>query len=428
MSSKSSSSSAPAGTIIVLAIVGIILYFLIKSGRINLSPPQPKIESYPSGVVPDAVIEAATHVVNLSSIAPLISNNGGSVRIADADNSTTLNVPTNFRTLGNWAISLADVRLSQGGVFEPHWHTNCQELVYCSQGSANMTIFNGTPLVQEAFTLEPGDIAFVPMGFLHDLENTSSGESKFLIAWNNERVQTQGISGSVGAIWQTDKTSRVVDQTFHMQGTNFFEGFNDNQTKDIVLGSKNTFGTGNTAKALNVQAHVPQPQPVSKYKLSLNSIPPAVNTPGGSDTEGNITKLPSLKGMACFSIWLNPGGIREPHWHPNAAELHYVLEGSGTFQTMTPIVQSVETATISAGSFFFVPPAYLHYFENKSTTDKLHVIAFFTDPDPQDIGFSGGISSYSNAVLGATFKKPSNYFNNLNRFTLDNGLVGGSKS
>src|SRR5690349_10447087 len=92
--------------------------------------------------------------------------------------------------------------------------------MYCAEGSVNVTIFNGSPTItQEAFTLTPGQIAFVPLGFAHDVENTSSGESRLLTAWNNERVETVGISGSVGSVWQEDKTSRVVDTTFHMQGT-----------------------------------------------------------------------------------------------------------------------------------------------------------------------------------------------------------------
>lgn len=415
---------------LVVLVIGILLFVLITKGRFGLtSPPVTQVTSYPSGVVPDSVIEQATHVVDLANINPSISTSGGTERVANADNATVLNVPTNFTTLGNWAMSIAEVRLNQGGVREPHWHTNAAELMYCTQGSVNVTIFNGSPVVvQEAFTLTPNQIAFIPIGFLHDIENTSSGESRVITAWNNERVQTEGISGSVGSIWQNDKTSRVVDQTFHMQGTGFWEGANNNSNDDIGIGDKNTAGTGQTPRAINAEPNVPQAQPISRYKLDLNTVQASVNTPGGSDTEGNISRFPVLKGLAAFSIWINPGGIREPHWHPNASELHYVQSGTGVFQTKTPITQSVETATLSAGSFFFVPPAYLHYFENRSTTEKLHVLAFFTNEDPQDLGFSGGFSSYSNAVLGATFKKPANYFNNLNRFTLDDGIVGGSKS
>jgi len=402
---------------LLILLVGVLLYFVLVRGK-----GQPS--GYPGaaygGRQDDAAINAASHVVNLAAIAPQVSSSGGTERIASADNAYILNVPSN-QILANWAISIADMRLNQGGVREPHWHPNAVELSYVSRGSANVTIFLGSPtVVQEAFTVQEGDLFFVPRAFMHHVENTSSGETRVLSAWNNERIQSVNISESVASI-----PPRVNDQTFHMAGSNFFAGLGQSGG----IGDKNTAsGTTQSTRALNPPGSAPTPKPASKYKFSFSSAQPSVNTPGGSDTEGNIGRFPVLEGLACFNIILNPGGIREPHWHPNCAELHYVLEGRGTFLNETPGTRAVETATIDAGSFFYVPPAYLHYFENADSNNKLHVAAFFTSADPQDIGFSGGISSYSNSVLSATFNKPASYFNTLKRFTLDDGIVGGSKS
>jgi oxalate decarboxylase len=33
---------------------------------------------------------------------------------------------------------------------------------------------------------------------------------------------------------------------------------------------------------------------------------------------------------------MEKGGVREPHWHPNAAELNYVIEGKVRFTVYGP--------------------------------------------------------------------------------------------
>ena len=41
----------------------------------------------------------------------------------------------------------------------------------------------------------------------------------------------------------------------------------------------------------------------------------------------NADNFPILKGMAIYTLHLEKGGVREPHWHPNAVELGYCLAG-----------------------------------------------------------------------------------------------------
>jgi oxalate decarboxylase len=40
--------------------------------------------------------------------------------------------------------------------------------------------------------------------------------------------------------------------------------------------------------------------------------------------------------MATYSLKLNRGGVREPHWHPNAAELDYVINGRAHMVIFSP--------------------------------------------------------------------------------------------
>src|SRR6201995_4494921 len=49
---------------------------------------------------------------------------------------------------------------------------------------------------------------------------------------------------------------------------------------------------------------------------------------GGSyGKEATVTQLPISKGIAGVSMKLEPGAMRELHWHATAAEWAYVIEG-----------------------------------------------------------------------------------------------------
>jgi oxalate decarboxylase len=65
----------------------------------------------------------------------------------------------------------------------------------------------------------------------------------------------------------------------------------------------------------------------SSHTFDIKSIKPQTICNGGSRTIVNSDNFPILRGMATYSLLLKKGGVREPHWHPNAAELSYCLSG-----------------------------------------------------------------------------------------------------
>ena len=67
------------------------------------------------------------------------------------------------------------LRLKRGGVREPHWHPNASELTYCISGRAQMTIYpsntGADSFTVDSFTIDPGEVVFIPQGFMHNIEN-----------------------------------------------------------------------------------------------------------------------------------------------------------------------------------------------------------------------------------------------------------------
>lgn len=402
---------------------------------------------------------------------------GAPATIATAGGTETLITEDQFplfkgqdnNPLNHEQLSLALLKLNPRGVREPHWHLNANEILYLAQGTAAMTIFLGSPnLIHDSFAVSAGDIVFVPKGFFHHIDNIGSVPLKIILAYNNSKVETEGLSGAVGV-----SGPDLMNKTF---GTSLFSLLGSMSTTDIGIGVRPAdapipvlvpSSTITTATPINLSLPVKQTmlveatplgtvtrqvksgRPVStttslptspinvnqisrgqsKFWYPLEFTTPAVNTAGGTDTTSDSTRFPILKGggLAIFSIVVNALGVREPHWHPNASELHYVLSGTTRYFVESPEHQT-ESGQISQGQFFLAPTGYLHYFENPDPINRLHIIAFFTSDNPQDIGLSGGMSAYSNSVLAATLKQSPSAFSLLPRFKTDKGIIGGFRS
>ena len=359
---------------------------------------------------------SSVHAFNIDSTTPQFSNSAGSQTIAAANN---------FPILAGWGMATFLIRLKENGVLEPHWHPNSVELSYCIRGRARMTMFpsntDADSFTVNTFTIDPGEIVFVPQGFMHDIENISNEEAKFIIAHSNEQPTTIGISGSVGSM-----PNRIMNKTFGINPPKtFFNGFNNNSTKDIVTGlkEKTTITTNNNNTP---QSGINIPNTPNSYKFNVEGISPQIQTPGGTVAKANTNSFPILNGsnLSLFSLIVKPNGIREPHWHPNASELGYVLDGLARLIVLNP-GGTVDTFEVGPGDIYFIPTGFFHYIENLDSNKNMHFAIFFGSDTPGDIGISGSLSAYSNDVLGATFNLDPSYFNKLPRVSQDVLVVSG---
>ena len=74
----------------------------------------------------------------------------------------------------------------------------------------------------------------------------------------------------------------------------------------------------------------------SIHTFNLEAIKPQAVRNGGTRAMANQNNFATLNGMALYSLRLEGGGIREPHWHPNAAELSYCLSGKSSYDDLQP--------------------------------------------------------------------------------------------
>ncbi len=343
---------------------------------------------------------SSIHTLNLDDTMPQAVCKGGNRTIISSNN---------FPILKGMALYL--LRLERGGIRVPHWHPDGAELNYCVRGKAIMTIF-GPDASLDTFTVDQGEIAFVPQDYIHHIENIGMEEAKFVLAFNHEKPEDLGITGSLGSM-----PNRILDETFN-QSSSFFSQLNKGSAEDILIGSRQDLQSSSEARD-ELSRRIP-----NRHKFNLDGIPPQIQNVGGTVSLGNANNFPVLGGLACYSLFLRPGGIREPHWHPNAAELDYVVEGTAKMIILSPggIVDSFK---VKAGKIVFIPSGYLHYIESVDAEKTTHFVVFFGHERPEDIGISGSLSAYSNQVLAALFGTDQKIFDSLTRYDEDAFIVSG---
>ncbi len=88
-----------------------------------------------------------------------------------------------------------------------------------------------------------------------------------------------------------------------------------------------------------------------------------VRAPGGTVRITDSSNFPVSKTIAAALVEIEPGGLRELHWHPNNDEWQYYLEGEGRMGVFASSGQA-RTFDYRAGDVGYVPFAMGHYIEN----------------------------------------------------------------
>ena len=91
------------------------------------------------------------------------------------------------------------------------------EEVTVSGGKAIMTIF-GPNAGRDTFTVDRGEIVFVPRGYLHHIENIGTEVAKFVLAFSHEKPEDLGITGSIGSM-----PNPILDLTFSQSSSKLLQ-------------------------------------------------------------------------------------------------------------------------------------------------------------------------------------------------------------
>ncbi|MEU7139606.1 cupin domain-containing protein [Nocardia sp. NPDC046473] len=135
---------------------------------------------------------------------------------------------------------------------------------------------------------------------------------------------------------------------------------------------------------------------------------------GGTLRGAHEGTFPVLTGQqaSVYFVELEVGAIREPHWHPTAWELNYIISGKADWTILGTHPDGTyrnDVFEAKQGDLVFVPQGFFHYFGNSSTEQSLQVLVVFNTSAQEpndDIGIVATVNSLPREILAAAFGVP----------------------
>ncbi|SEB39786.1 cupin domain-containing protein [Terriglobus roseus] len=265
-------------------------------------------------------------------------------------------------------IAGVNMRLTAGAYRELHWHT-ADEWAYMLYGNARVTVLNpdGTMFVGD---VSEGDLWVFPAGYPHSIQGLGPDGCEFLLVFN------QGLFSEDNTFliseWVAHTPTEVLTKNFGLQ---------EGQLEKLPISSLYIF-PGEVPKNSVAQdkaeiggakvASIPQ------YTFRMRSMEPTVKTAGGEVRIVDSRNFPVSKHIAAALVIVKPGAMREMHWHPNATEWQFYLQGKARMTVFMP-VGNARTMDYNANDVGFVPAVAGHYIENTGDTDLIFLEMFATD-------------------------------------------------
>ncbi|XP_054035244.1 uncharacterized protein LOC128899641 [Dryobates pubescens] len=89
--------------------------------------------------------------------------------------------------------------------------------------------------------------------------------------------------------------------------------------------------------------------------------------------------------MTFGTLRIKSGGLRAPHWHFNANEHGYLLQGSAWVGVLGPDGAALTTYNVTAGQVIFFPRNTVHWVKNAGSEDCLFLLFFSTHEELQTL-------------------------------------------
>jgi oxalate decarboxylase len=126
---------------------------------------------------------------------------------------------------------------------------------------------------------------------------------------------------------------------------------------------------------------------------------------GGREWRVDSDRFPIARTITGVVLDLEPGGLRELHWHPNADEWQYVVEGR-VGVTMFGSHGRYRTEALAKGDVGYIPQGYGHSIENVGE-GRCRVLIGFNTGHYQAIDLSMWIAGNPVDVLATNFGRPA---------------------
>ncbi|KAJ7503324.1 putative oxalate decarboxylase/oxidase [Mycena galericulata] len=263
------------------------------------------------------------------------------------------------------SMAAVNMRLEAGAIRELHWHST-SEWAYVLSGTTQVTAVNSDGQNFLA-NVGPGDLWFFPPGIPHSLQatNDSADGSEFILVFDD------------GA-FSEDSTFLLTDWLAHVPAEVIQKNFQANPDAFSHIPAQQLYIFPSSPPPVDAVApSSPQGGVANPYSFAMSKVN-GTKLAGGSVKIVDSTTFTVSTTIAAAEVTVEPGAMRELHWHPTMDEWSFFLEGTGRV-TIFAAQGNARTFNYQPGDIGFVPTAMGHYVENTGNTTLKYLEIFNTD-------------------------------------------------
>ena len=296
------------------------------------------------------------------------------------------------------SVAGVDMRLNAGGMRELHWH-KASEWSYVLQGKARITAVDqlGRTFIAD---VGEGDLWFFPPGIPHSIQGLDPDGTEFLLVFNDGDFSEDNTFLISEWLYLTPKN--VLAKNFGWPES----AFDKIPQKELYIFNAPVPGPIDQAK---IQGAPTVPQ---SFSHSLLGQEPQ-RTKGGSVRISDTSNFPISNTTSAALVEVEPGGMREMHWHPNTDEWQYYISGKARM-TVFASGNKARTFDFQAGDVGFVPFAMGHYIENTGS-DVMRYLEVFPSPAYEDMSLAQWMALTPRAIVEAHLHLPPDLLDSLRK-------------
>jgi oxalate decarboxylase len=259
-----------------------------------------------------------------------------------------------------------NMRLDPGGIRELHWHKQA-EWSFMLAGRARITAVDaeGRNFIDD---VGAGDIWNFPAGIPHSIQGLAEG-CEFLLVFDDGSFAEN--STFLLTDWFAHTPRALLAKNFGVPESAFADIPLD-VDRERYLFAADVPGSLSSGAVTAPAGAVPNPY---SHRLVAQQ---AIEAPGGRVRIVDASTFPAATTIAAALVDVDPGAMRELHWHPNVDEWQYYVTGKARM-TVFASDGTARTFDYQAGDVGYVPFAMGHYIENTGTEPVRFLEMFRSD-------------------------------------------------
>jgi oxalate decarboxylase len=292
-------------------------------------------------------------------------------------------------------IAGVSMKLEPGAMRELHWHATAAEWAFVVEGRVRTTVIDPQGNA-ETNDFGPGDVWLFPRGHGHMLQCLGDKPCHFILIFDNGYFSEFGTFSITDWIGHTPKA--LLAKNFGVPES-AFDAFPQNEAY---------FARGAMPPEKPAIPLQGRKLPPLTHKFELLEQDPHALFKGGREWRVDSSRFPISKTITGVVLDLEPGALRELHWHPTADEWQYLIEGKVSV-AMFGSGGRYRIETLEKGDVAYIPQGYGHSIENVGDKTCRVLIGLNTGVY-EAIDLSQWIAGNPLDVLATNFGKPAALF------------------